>query len=594
MGGLVLGVGAGPAGAFPTPTHGTAADPTVTGPILPSSGIEPFSLTFLSQFGYEQSEYFISGTATSYVPTDYASCGTPCIAGPSNGESSVRPYSTASYTTRVVVYRPIDPRKFNGTVMVEWLNVSLGLDIPAVWGDSDNELIREGVAWVGVSAQAVGVDWLVTNDPARYGSLSDPGDSYSYDIFSQAGQAVWDNSAQLLGGLTPRHLIATGESQSASYLSTYVDAVAPLANVYNGYLLDSRLVPAALSQSPQPAVTPGNGHGFQFRTDISTPVFEFETESDVFGLTLYDRQPNTNQFRLWEVAGTSHGDYYGVFVGPTVTGTEGAILNLAAMQNPPSTIPGFGTCPYPINTGGAHWILNAAVWWINQWVVNGQAPPIPPLLQTTTTPGVYPVFVTDANGNVLGGVRSPQVDAPIATLSGAVDSEFGTTCFAFGSTIPFSPSTLTTLYPTHAQFVSDWDRAVQKDVLGGYLLLTDALALDNSALLSDIGSVPGSPQPTTLRALATVSPWKALDGLIVFSGTLTATGQGIAGQMVTFSLNNVPVGGSCTATTDSFGVATCELVMKPLSVVLRIHSFTASYGGSIKYEPSSMTGTIHS
>jgi hypothetical protein len=463
-------------------THGTAVDPTVSGPVLPSSGIEPTTLatTFpVSQVGYEQSEYFISGTATSYVPTSPLT---------TDGEWSVTPFSTAPYETRVVVNRPINPSKFNGTVVVEWLNVSGGLDDAPDWVLSHNELIRDGFAWVGVSAQAVGIDALISSDPARYGSLSDPGDSYSYDIFSQAGQAIWDNSAQLLGGLTPQHVIAVGESQSADRLTTYIDGVAPLVNVYSGYLVHSRIGdPASLSQSPQPTVTVPIS--VQFRTDIIAPVFEFETETDVSGTMLYDRQLNTNQFRLWEVAGASHYDYYGLFVGPNDTGNgQGAVLNLAGMQNPPSTISGLGSCAVPINSGGTHWVLNAAVWWLNQWVVNGIAPPIPPLMQVTTTPGNPVVFATDANGNVLGGVRSPQVDVPIATLSGVGNSGgLGGFCSLFGRTIPFSPSQVANLYPTHTQFVSEWDQATLKDFFGGYLLLPDALELINSAFLSDIG-----------------------------------------------------------------------------------------------------------
>ncbi len=48
-----------------------------------------------------------------------------------------------------------------------------------------NELIRSGTAWVGVSAQKVGVDASISNSPARYSSLVHPGDSYSYNIFSR-------------------------------------------------------------------------------------------------------------------------------------------------------------------------------------------------------------------------------------------------------------------------------------------------------------------------------------------------------------------------------------------------------------------------
>jgi len=109
-------------------------------------------------------------------------------------------------------------------------------------------------------------------------------------------------------------------------------------------------------------------------------------------------------------------------------------------------------------------------------------------LQVTTTPGQPVVFATDANGNVLGGVRSPQVDVPIATLSGVGNSGgLGGFCAIFGRTLSFSPTQLANLYPTHAQFVLPWDLATLNDLLGGYLLFPDALELDNSALVSNIG-----------------------------------------------------------------------------------------------------------
>ena len=116
------------------------------------------------------------------------------------------PSDPAPYKTRVVVYRPIDPKKFNGTVIVEWLNVSGQVDADPDWTQTHNELIRDGFAWVGVSAQARGSEPAqVSRDttvllrrvrlpairPAT-GRSSHPGDSYSYDIFSQAGQAIRD------------------------------------------------------------------------------------------------------------------------------------------------------------------------------------------------------------------------------------------------------------------------------------------------------------------------------------------------------------------------------------------------------------------
>ena len=63
------------------------------------------------------------------------------------------------------------------------------------------------------------------------------------------------------------------------------------------------------------------------------------------------------------------------------------------------------------------------------------------------------MFARDANGNVLGGVRSPQVDAPIATLGGVGNSGTGPVgkfCVLFGTTVPFNASRIHALYPNHA------------------------------------------------------------------------------------------------------------------------------------------------
>ena len=87
--------------------------------------------------GYVAEEFFISGTASSYSPT--------AELGP-DGHWSVMPGDSAEYTTRMVVLTPDDPARFNGTVLVEWLNVSGGIDAPAVWMMAHREIIRTGYA----------------------------------------------------------------------------------------------------------------------------------------------------------------------------------------------------------------------------------------------------------------------------------------------------------------------------------------------------------------------------------------------------------------------------------------------------------------
>src|SRR5262245_25599551 len=282
--------------------------PTVEGPItspgsafIQASGADP-------TVGYQQEEYFLSGTATAYTNT--APLGT-------DGLWSVAPGDSAAYKTRIVVHRPTSAKKFNGTVVVEWLNVSGGVDAGPDWTLMHNELIRSGYVWVGVSAQIVGVEGgtqlvplpvppspLKTVDPARYGSLHHPGDSFSYDMFSQAGHAVRQVGGPL-GNLAAKvkRVIAAGESQSAFRMVTYINAVHPLVGVFDGFFVHSRgAIPigGALSEAPQVAIgVPGTTI---IRTDVDVPVLIFETESDLTFLQYFSaRQDDSTNIHTWEV-----------------------------------------------------------------------------------------------------------------------------------------------------------------------------------------------------------------------------------------------------------------------------------------------------
>lgn len=165
-----------PATTAPESASASVASPTVSGPVGGGTPAEfMFSTNFnLAQVGYQEQEFFISGTAKSYTST------TP-LTTDGVWNNIVATGATAGYTTRVVVRRPIDPAKFSGTVIVEWLNVSGGVDAGPDWTLSHNELIRDGFAWVGVSAQWQGVQAakgnapaVVPGDPVRYAALSHP------------------------------------------------------------------------------------------------------------------------------------------------------------------------------------------------------------------------------------------------------------------------------------------------------------------------------------------------------------------------------------------------------------------------------------
>ena len=442
--------------------------------------------------GYEVTEFFLAGNAASYTTT------LPLTTDGKWTTIAQNPLS-AAYVTRVVVHKPKQKKRFNGTVYVEWLNVSGASDVSPDWVQGHLEVARQGAAYVLVSAQFAGVNALkgnspvVPGDPVRYASLNHPGDSYSYDIFSQAGQAIWDGA--VLGDWKPRRLIALGESQSAGRMTTYINAVHPLVDVYDGFFVHSRNAGgAALSQAPQAAIPVALT---DIRTDIKTPVLVFQAESDVANSLLLARQPETakGNYRLWEVAGTAHFDAYGLNIGTVDVGDgSGEVANFAAMRNPSTTpIPGVIQCAKGINAGPMHWVLNAALHQLDRWVTRDTPPAIAPRFEATSAPGTPVVFATDEHGNTLGGIRTPLVDVPIATLTGTGNTAAPGAppqsffCILFGQTIPFDNAKLATLYPNQASFVFSYLFSSLKAVQSQYLLWPDALLLLRAAEQSGVG-----------------------------------------------------------------------------------------------------------
>ena len=426
----------------------------------------------LEDVGYRQSEYFLEGTATAYTNLSELN---------PDGVWSAEPGATAQYRTRIVVNRPIDPADFSGDVLVEWLNVTAGFETPPSWGTGQLEMRRGGAVWVGVSAQIVGIEgnpsgglplplYLKAVNPERYGSLLHPGDSFSYDIFTQVAQALRNpEGIDPLDGLVAERLIAYGESQSAGRLVTYVNAIHPLYNAYDGYMIHSRGDGSSpLAQAPQVAIpTPD---AVRVRTDLNVPVMIFETETDVVLLDYAAaRQPDTDLIRTWEVAGTAHGDYY-----TFVSGRDDAVGDpVFASVVEEDSILGFITCEKPMNNGPQHYVFNAAVRALNTWSAGGDPPPASPRLEVNDDASD---FLYDDLGNVLGGIRTPYVDAPSAILRG--EANLGNSfCFLFGTTSLFSAGQMASLYVDEAGFVAAVTEAANAAVAAGFLLQEDADAV---------------------------------------------------------------------------------------------------------------------
>jgi Alpha/beta hydrolase domain len=434
----------------------------------------------LAELGYLAEEFFISGTASSYAPVGELG---------SDGRWSVVPSGEADYTTRMVVVRPTEPARFNGTVLVEWLNVTAGIDAPAEWFMAHREMVRDGYVYVAVSAQQVGVQGgesrgmdmsLKTQDPVRYDRLTHPGDAYSYDIFSQLGRLVRAGQRNAaLGSMNPELVLAVGESQSAMYLTTYVNAVDPLARVYDGFLIHSRFAPAApLDGTSSLASSTTMPEAVRFRPDLRVPLTAIITETDLLGgprLAYYSaRQPDNELLRIWEIPGTAHADNYTIQVAPIDTGSA-PLAALVAAYAPTTTLMGEQLAQAINFAPQHHYVLQAALSGLHSWVRTGKPAPSAPRMElsdelSATDP---PRPVLDANGLTKGGVRTPWVDVPIARTSGQGDDE-NFMASLFGSGELFDAGTLRRLYPGGAEeyqkrFAASLDRAIDS----GFIVRAD-------------------------------------------------------------------------------------------------------------------------
>jgi hypothetical protein len=320
--------------------------------------------------------------------------------------------------------------------------------------------------YVGVSAQAVGVNQLKTSTPARYGSLVHPGDSYSYDIFTKAAKAI-RTDRNVTGGLKPLRLIGMGQSQSAGRLVTYVNAVQPLKQAFDGFIIHSRGAGgAALSQSPLAAVSAPNP--VQVRNDLDVPVFVLMAEDDVIRSNTAARQPDTSLVRTWEMAGTSHLDVYLARVSRLDVGDGVAAGLLWDEMRSPQPAP--SSCAASQNAGGLTYLLRAAFHHMDAWVRSGTLPPAgTPFATASTSPTV---LQRDALGLAVGGVRSVQVDVPVATIDGI--NSGGGFCGLFGGTKALTDTQLQGRYDSQADYLAEYEASLDSLVASGHLLQVDA------------------------------------------------------------------------------------------------------------------------
>jgi hypothetical protein len=400
----------------------------------------PFGAYFgdIRSIGYIEEEYFLEGTAVRYAPVNELK---------NDGKWDIEPVNSAPYKTRILVRRPGDPEKFNGTVLVEWTNVSAGYENNM--GDPPG-LYVNGFAYVSVSAQPTGIDGFPSRprglkawDKERYGSLNIPDEAVSYDVFTQAARAVGPNrraeshGVDPMGGLAVKKLIASGASQSGTRILAYTNGVQPLSNAFDAII--PVICAGSASDFASDMAHPDSGtgdtsHSRSIRTivreDLAIPVLQFNTQTEALFYS-FQRQSETDKYRSWEIAGSSHMPKRMSLISQQRTDRDGMSNSLNTWS--------------VIRTSEVNWfyVFDAALLHVHKWINGGSPPPIFEPIKVEGRDYAY-----DQYGNVQGGVRLPELEVPTARYVVGPSYPLG------GYTLQFSPEELKALYPTHEDYVA--------------------------------------------------------------------------------------------------------------------------------------------
>ena len=452
---------------------------TVEGPISGGDHGWPFGrpLFDLADHGYVEEEFFLAGDATTYRQVPGSEWGR-------DGHWHAESRGTVPFKTRILVYRPADPGRFNGTTVVCWNNVTAGYEL---FGGESPEFL-DGYAVVLATVQRVGISGFPTGgpagnqglaawDPTRYGTLDITTDDASYDIFTQVARAVGADrdrsNVDPLDGLDVKQVIGLGASQSAARLATYINAIHPIEHSFDGYMLQIYFgagtaleVGDAIVNINAPAA-PGTGSrvGLRgtniIREDLDVPVMVVNSELEA--IACYEvRQPDTDRFRYWESAGTCHVAIQSMDVrAPKYEREFGVVQPVMQQMNRIAITP----------------LYDAALHHLNRWVGGGEAPPSQPLIEFSGEPAQ---IVRDEHGIAVGGVRLPQAEVPVAQNS-AIPLGQDIYSMLWGSSNPFDRAKLEALYGDEESYAVQFTEAAERAVAEGVLLARDVAPLVEEA-----------------------------------------------------------------------------------------------------------------
>ncbi len=356
--------------------------------------------------GYAEKEYLLSGLADIH---DWGGI-----------RSSNHPY-----VTRMLVRRPIDPKRFSGRVVVELLSAAGGFDTAPLWGLSSAHFLRSGDVWVGLTVKPSAAETLRRFDPLRYKLLNftvaqaadckaDPANTdqgLAWDIIAQAGALLRSSSKESpLVDVDVRRLVAAGYAQGGGFVAAYINVAHDALRLGNGQSIFDAYVDAAgaVGAAPVNACAAPLAAGDPRRQVVprDAPVVTVMTQTDAARtqwMRRTDSDAEDDVYRLYEIAGMGH-------AGPLPAGQPSAVDAKIAGLDASVDV----SCTDPASSFPAGLAMNAIWQQLDDLLVKGVPLATMPRIEVGADGAVH----LDALGNAIGGWRLPQIELPLAVYRG--------------------------------------------------------------------------------------------------------------------------------------------------------------------------------
>ncbi len=449
----------------------------------------------LSEKGYEETEYYMYGTANVYR----------CAGKNENVEIEVK---DAPYVNRFVVRAPKNPADGSGNVVIEIINPTSFMEIDRMWILGHKEFIRNGDIYIGITSKPNTIKKMVEFNAERYERLSwknpnsenqmlkeiedalknqktlrDVDFSYETGLFwDMLTDLAWlvrsgDEKNPILQYLR-KYLYLTGWSQSACYLFRYVNSfayrpeVSKGSSVFDGYLAGGGVRSLIIPVNQYEILKEYNSKLTRIEK-VRQPYIEVQTESEngrfeSFRTMRPDSDNPDFKYRLYEVTGASHDTMY------SYVDYYRKDPDLIRIHHLPEYLGNHEEGnDYPSQI-----LFAAAFRNLFHWVRTGAAPNHCKRIKVDANGE----NCKDAFGNTIGGLRTCLLDYPTGRYCSTSNIEPGKSMLnpgsdkdgLFGYQEAFSPSMLKELYGTIENYRKLVTRDTEEEISKGFICKEDA------------------------------------------------------------------------------------------------------------------------